>query len=49
MDVHLGTWLEQVFRDIERLVHKPPFHDPNFIGFFAPDSVVVQWSNAYRI
>ena len=31
------------------VVHKAPFRDPKFIGFFAPDSVVGRWSFAYRL
>jgi hypothetical protein len=31
------------------VVHKAPFHDPNFIGIFAWFSVDGRWSFAYRI
>jgi hypothetical protein len=31
------------------VVFKVPFHDPNFIGIFAPDSAMADWSNGYRI
>jgi hypothetical protein len=33
----------------KRLVHKASFRQPKFIGFFAPDSAMAEWPNAYMI